>query len=48
MQTVDYLLIGPAHPFRGGIAQTQNELALSLIRLGKTVQLFTFKKLYPN
>ena len=48
MQKVDYLLIGPAYPYRGGIAQTQSELALSLIKLGKTVELITFKKLYPN
>ena len=48
MQRVDYLLIGPSFPFRGGIAETQNELAKSLISLDKKVKLFTFKKLYPN
>ena len=48
MQKVDYLLIGPAYPYRGGIAQTQNEFALSLIKLGKIVHLITFKKLYPK
>ena len=48
MQKVDYLLIGPAYPYRGGIAQTQNQLALSLTKLGKTVLLITFKKLYPK
>ena len=48
MQKVDYLLIGPAYPYRGGIANTQDELALSLIKLGKKVKLITFKKLYPN
>ena len=48
MQRIDYMLIGPSHPYRGGIAQTQNEFALSLIKLGKNVRLITFKKLYPN
>ena len=48
MQRIDYMLIGPSHPYRGGIAQTQNESALSLIKLGKNVRLITFKKLYPN
>ncbi|MDG2372394.1 MAG: glycosyltransferase [Flavobacteriaceae bacterium] len=48
MLKVDYLLIGPAHPYRGGISDTQHELASSLIKLGKTVKLFTFKKLYPK
>ena len=48
MQEVDYLLIGPAYPYRGGIADSQNEFARSLTDLGKKVKLFTFKKLYPN
>ena len=45
---IDYLLIGPAYPYRGGIADSQNELALSLTKLGKEVKLYTFTKLYPN
>lgn len=36
-KTLDYLLIGPAHPFRGGIAETQHELAKALQEQGKTV-----------
>tara|TARA_Y100000768_G_scaffold240961_1_gene182529 strand:+ start:10515 stop:11639 length:1125 start_codon:yes stop_codon:yes gene_type:complete len=48
MHELDYLLIGPAYPYRGGIADTQNEFAQSLTNLGKKVKLFTFKKLYPN
>lgn len=47
-KTLDYLLIGPAHPFRGGIAETQHELAKALQEQGKTVELITFTTLYPK
>ena len=47
-QRLDYLIIGPAAPFRGGIADTQNELGKHLIKSGKKTQLLTFSKLYPN
>ena len=47
-QKLDYLIIGPAAPFRGGIADTQNELGEHLIQAGKKIQLLTFSKLYPN
>ena len=47
-KTLDYLLIGPAHPFRGGIADTQHELAKALQEQGKTVKLITFTTLYPQ
>ena len=43
---LDYLIIGPAHPFRGGIAETQHELAKALLEQGYTVRLITFTKLY--
>lgn len=46
--TIDYLIIGPAHPFRGGIAETQHELAFALLNQGKKVALLTFTKLYPD
>lgn len=46
--TLDYLLIGPAYPFRGGIADTQHELATTLQKQGKKVKLITFTKLYPK
>ena len=36
------LLLGPAHPFRGGIADTQNYLAQNLESLGHEVTVFTF------
>ena len=45
---LDYLIIGPAHPFRGGIAETQHELATALLNQGFTVKLITFTKLYPK
>ncbi|MCY3998044.1 MAG: glycosyltransferase [Flavobacteriaceae bacterium] len=42
------VLIGPALPFRGGISETQHQFALSLIKRGHHVQLWTFTKLYPQ
>ena len=47
-QPLDYLIIGPVAPFRGGIAETQYELATHLQLSGKKVQLLTFSKLYPK
>ena len=46
--SLDYLLLGPAYPFRGGISDTQHELALALEKDGKEVELVTFTKLYPK
>lgn len=42
------LLLGPAHPFRGGIADTQNYLAQNLNALGHQVTVFTFTIQYPK
>ncbi len=42
------LLLGPAHPYRGGIAETQNHLAQNLLRLGYEILVFTFKYQYPK
>ena len=47
-RSLDYLLIGPAFPFRGGISETQHNLAKALNRKGKKVELLTFTKLYPK
>lgn len=47
-QRLDYLIIGPVAPFRGGIAETQYELATHLQMSGKKVQLLTFSNLYPK
>lgn len=46
--TLDYLILGPAHPFRGGIAETQHQFAKALQKQGKKVGLVTFTKLYPK
>ncbi|MEK9614049.1 MAG: glycosyltransferase, partial [Flavobacteriaceae bacterium] len=45
---LDYILIGPAYPYRGGISDTQHQLAISLQKQGKKIQLITFRKLYPK
>ena len=45
---LDYLFIGPAHPFRGGISETQHELTKTLMEQGFNVKLFTFTSLYPK
>ncbi|MFL2587388.1 MAG: glycosyltransferase family 4 protein [Flavobacteriaceae bacterium] len=42
------LLLGPAYPYRGGIADTQNYLAQNLSRLGHEVLVYTFKYQYPK
>lgn len=42
------LLLGPAYPFRGGIAETQNYLAQNLMALGYEVKLYTFTTQYPK
>ena len=47
-KSIDYLIIGPAHPYRGGIAETNHELALAFNKNGKKVQIWTFNKLYPK
>ena len=47
-QKLDYLLIGPAYPFRGGIAETQHQFALTLQKKGHKVALLTFSHLYPK
>ena len=47
-KNLDYLLIGPAYPFRGGIAETQHQLALALQKKGRKVELLTFRNLYPK
>ena len=45
---LDYLFIGPVHPFRGGISETQHELTKTLMEQGFNVKLFTFTSLYPK
>ncbi|MGB1449490.1 MAG: glycosyltransferase family 4 protein [Flavobacteriaceae bacterium] len=45
---LDFLILGPAHPYRGGIASTQHALAKSLISHDYQVSLWTFTHLYPG
>ena len=42
------VIIGPAHPYRGGIADTNESLAQALIELGQDVEIFSFSRLYPT
>ena len=41
-------VIGPAYPLRGGIAHHVYCLKDELTRRGHTVQVISFRKLYPN
>ena len=42
------LFLGPAYPYRGGIADTQNYLAKNLVKLGHEVLVLTFYYQYPK
>lgn len=42
------IIIGPAHPYRGGIADTNESFATALQHEGHDVQIFTFKLQYPS
>jgi D-inositol-3-phosphate glycosyltransferase len=42
------VIIGPAHPYRGGIADTNESLAYTLLSQGHDVKIFTFSRMYPN
>ena len=41
------LLLGPAYPYRGGIADTQHELGKAIMQQNSSVSLATFSQLYP-
>jgi glycosyltransferase involved in cell wall biosynthesis len=41
------VLIGPVHPYRGGIAHYTTSLALALKDVGHDVQVISFKRQYP-
>ena len=45
---IDCLILGPAYPYRGGIADTNHAFAKELIKQGETTEIWTFTKLYPN
>lgn len=42
------VLLGPAHPFRGGIATFSESLAVSLKAKGHQVEIHTYTKQYPS
>ena len=42
------VIIGPYFPFRGGIADTNQELCNALIKSGHSVEIINFKLQYPK
>ncbi len=42
------IIVGPSHPYRGGIADTNEALASTLQKSGHHTKIFTFKLQYPN
>ncbi len=42
------IILGPAHPLRGGIADTNESMARAFLNQGHDTQIFTFKLQYPN
>jgi glycosyltransferase involved in cell wall biosynthesis len=46
--TKHVVIVGPAHPYRGGIAQYNHRLAQELSAQGHTVEVYTFTLQYPN
>lgn len=42
------IILGPAHPYRGGIADTDESFAAALSKQGHDTQIFTFSLQYPN
>jgi glycosyltransferase involved in cell wall biosynthesis len=42
------VIIGPAHPLRGGLASYNERLATEFINLGHTVSIYTFSLQYPG
>ena len=45
---MNVLIIGPAHPLRGGLASFNERLARAFILEGHTVSIYTFSLQYPN
>lgn len=42
------IIIGPAHPYRGGIADTNESFCRSLLAMGHDASILTFKVQYPE
>ena len=45
---IDFIVIGPTPPYRGGISDSNNEFINSLTKLGLSTKIISFKKLYPD
>lgn len=48
MQSKKIILIGSAHPFRGGLASYNERLALEFSKLGHSIEIWTFTIQYPS
>ena len=48
MSAKKVIIIGPAHPYRGGIANFNNSLAKAFLENGDDIQVFSFKLQYPS
>ena len=48
MKKPKILIVGPAYPFRGGIAHFNNALAMAYSKLDFNVQIFSFSLQYPK
>ena len=42
------VILGPAHPYRGGIAAFSDRLVRTFVEMGHEVTIFTFKMQYPS
>ncbi len=48
MSSKKIVIIGPAHPYRGGLAAFDERLARELMLQGNTVELWNFRLQYPT
>ena len=48
MKKPKILIVGPAYPFRGGIAHFNNALAMAYSKLDFNVKIFSFSLQYPK
>ncbi len=48
MNSKKIIIVGPAHPFRGGIAAFDERMAVDLQQLGHTVEIVNFTTQYPE
>ncbi|MFM7014900.1 MAG: glycosyltransferase [Bacteroidota bacterium] len=48
MQQKKIIIVGPAHPFRGGIAAFNERMAVDLLQLGHLVEIVNFTTQYPG